>query len=347
MQEIGLIAFVSMVCFISFILYKEIRYMPVPYEVNQKIDLFTPLLGHYYIDFSERKYLVESKKYIFDRNGIPFHTENGKNYYNQVLISQFALGAYDYYLNTKDMIAKNIFLKCADWLYNNLRKKGNFFYWVFDCYLDYPGALYKLPGTWFSAMAQGEGASVLLRAFSETKNEEYLQAAKKAITPILYDIAEGGISVVKGNNHIFPQEYPTNPPSDVLNGAIFAYFGVYDYYRVTGDPDVRRFHEIIANTFLSVIDQYDTGYWSLYSRWPRWVNGSPHYNFEHATQLRVLYLITGHKKFLKYSEKFECYGNNWISRTRYVFANHLRQVKNLSFGDIKRVPEFLKRVLIF
>lgn len=342
MTDIALIAFVSMFCFISFILYKEISYIPPPYEVNQKINLYAPVLGYYYIDFSF-KYLVESKGYIFDRNGIPLYQEDGKYYYFPVLISQLALGAYDYYLNTKDINAKNIFLKCADWLYNTLRKHGNFFYWENESGLDYPGALHK--SQWFSAMAQGEGASVLLRAFSETKKEEYLQAAKKAITPIFYELSEGGISIVKGNNYIFPQEFPTNPPSDVLNGAIFAYFGVYDYYRVTGDPDVRQFHEIIVGTLLSVVDQYDTGYWSLYSRWPRWVNGSPHYNSEHATQLWVLYLITGNKKFLKYSDKFEGYRTNWMSRTRYVFANHLRQIKYFSVGDIKKIPEFLKRVI--
>lgn len=70
-----------------------------------------------------------------------------------------------------------------------------------------------------------------------------------------------------------------------------------------------------------------------------------HYNSVHVTQLMVLYLITGESKFLRYSEKFAGDQNNCMNRTKYVLANHLRQVKGFSFGDIRKIPEFVKTAL--
>lgn len=334
-----LTAAVTVVFFTSLVLYKEISYIPPMKEVNTKINLFTPLLDHYYVDFSKIKYLKKDK-YLFDKNNIPIYEVNGKYYYHPVYVSEFALGAYEYYLNTRDTSARNIFINCANSLKDNLNEHGSFFYWEYNFEIDYPGGIYGVP--WFSAIAQGEGASVLLRAFCETKEKMYLEAAKKAITSIFYDVSTGGVSVVRGNDYIFPQEYPTNPPSDILNGAIHAFFGVYDYYRVTGDPEVKKKCEIILNTFSDVIGEYDTNYWSLYSRWPRYL-ALPRYNISHITLLKILYLINGEKKFIQYSKKFEDYQYNWMDRTMYVISNHLRQIKEFSFGDLKKVTKFTKQ----
>jgi len=332
--------FLSIIAFVFLALYKEITYQPYPTEISQGINLEDANLGQYYIDFTEAKYL--GKKVYSDQNGVPLYQINEKNHYHPVYISQYALGAYEYYLKTGDKIAKDNFLSCADWLRDNLKKYGDFFYWEYTFEnTSFPGGLNKVP--WFSAMAQGEGSSVLLRAFCETNNEEYLKSARKAIEPIFHDLSEGGISVVKKDKFIFPQEYPTNPPSDILNGAISSYFGVYDYYRVTRDPEIKRFCEIIASSFLGVIDQYDGGYWSFYCRWPKYL-ATQHYNNVHVTQLRLLYLITGEEKFLKYSQKFKAYQSSWINRSRYVFANHFRQAKEFSWSDIKKIPQFSERI---
>ncbi len=316
--------------------------METPKEVNQDINLFGPLLDYYYIDYSKGKYSIKHE-YNFDKNGIPILEINGKLIYQPVYIAQFALGAYDYYLNTKDIDAKNIFIKCADWFKGNLKKHGRFYYWEYNFEIDAPGGIYGVP--WFSAMAQGQGASVLLRAFSETKDEKYLQAANKAIRPIFYDVSVGGLSVVKGNDYIFPQEYPTDPPSDILNGAIYTYFGVNDYYRVTGDPNVKNICDIIVKTFANELEYYDTGYWSLYARWPPGRLADHHYNSRHITQLRLLYLITGNKKFFQYSHRFEEYHNNWMNRTKCVFLINLEQIKRFGLRDVNKLPAFLKEHL--
>lgn len=328
--------FLFVVVIISLILCKEISYIPEAIKLHEDFHSQKSFSGHYYIDLSQTQYLKREKH--LDGEGIPLY----KGCYHPVNICNYALGAFEYYLNTGNKEAKQALLVCADWLRGNLRKHSGFFYWGYytiPCNFDLGG---QKP--WFSAMAQGEGASVLLRAFCETGQEEYLHAAEKAIEPIFHPLFDGGISVVEGSDYIFPQEYPTNPASDVLNGAVSAYVGVYEYYRVTGDLRVKQFCDKIAKTFLDVVDQYDTGYWSWYSRRPKYL-ALPGYHALHIAQLKALYLITGEDKFQNYSKKFESYQDNWVNRTKRTFATHRRQIKEFRFNDIRKIPAFIKRVL--
>lgn len=219
--------------FSAFVIYKETMRLPFKEKTYDKMfNLYGSSLGYYYVNFRS-KYIehMKRKSYAFDAEGIPLLLRNGKYHYHPVYISQFALGAYDHYLAFQDASARNSLLKCAVWLMNHMKKHGNFFLWEYTFVNDdYPGGLYTLP--WYSAMAQGQGASVLLRAFIETGDNRFLKAAERALEPLFTDISRGGLSVVRDKQYIFPQEYPTKFASDILNGAIFAYFGVYDFFRV-------------------------------------------------------------------------------------------------------------------
>jgi len=298
-----------------------------------------PLLG-YYLDFSEQKYTYA--KYTFDEKGIPLFIISAGSYYHPVLISQFALGAYEHYLKTNDTIAKEKFLACADWLKENLKQRENFYYWEYKFKDLHPGHIVEVP--WVSAMAQGTGVSVLVRAFSTTGEITYLETAKKAIIPIFHDLSVGGVSVVKGENYIFPQEYPTDPPSNVLNGAISAYLGVHDYYRVTNDLAVKIIEDKILKTFRDILEQYDTGYWSLYCQWPGYL-ASAHYQLLHVQLLRILYSIGGDEEFRQFAEKFEHESQIPMNQVKYVFANHLKQIGSLTPGNIKKIPDRLAKIL--
>ena len=331
---------ILLVLFMALMLVNEINDVPPPKQFNSGLQLKGKELDYYYIDFSTGKYLYGKQHYQFDTAGIPLFSKSGKTYYHPVLISQYALGAYDYYLQNQDSVAKTAFLCCADWLAENLHQHDHFFYWEYHFEIEFPGGIYDIP--WFSAMTQGQGASVLLRAYGLTAEEKYLLTARSAIEPLFFDLAQGGLSIVKGDNYIFPQEYPTNPPSDILNGAIYALFGIYDYLRVTDDPEIRQKYQTIINTFRRNIDDYDTQNWSLYCRWPGYW-ATPHYNSDHITQLKILYRISGIQKFDDYSKKFATYHFNWGNRANYVFRNHWRQLREFNPDDLRKIPDFLKR----
>lgn len=121
--------------------------------------------------------------------------------------------------------------------------------------------------------------------------------------------------------------------------------GIYEYWRVTEDLEAKQFCDKIIKTYLSVISQYDTGYWSLYSRWPENRVASPQYNTLHVAQLKALYLITGEETFIEYSERFAGYQRSWIKRTKFTFANYRRRIRDCEITDIKKIPSVIKRIL--
>lgn len=333
-----LIFLISSISFVSFILYNEINSIPAVNDANFHYNNTEPFIHDYYEGLI-RKYLIKNK--IFDKNTIPLYPLENNLYYHPVYIIQYALGAYYHYQKKGDDKAKAAFLKCANWLEENLKKHGRFHYWEYNFKWTYPG-LDKPP--WFSAMAQGEGASVLLRAYYETNDKKYLYAAEKAIEPILYDMSVGGISVIEGNSYLFPQEYSSNPPSDTLNGAITAYVGVYEYYQITRNHNIKKMLDIMSKTFSNTIDEFDSGYWSFKSLQPRYLaNG--HYNRLHVRQLQLLYLMTNDEKFLIYADKFKNYQARLPNKIRFVLARHLRQAKEFTFSDIKKIPVFIVRYL--
>ncbi|NYH90888.1 D-glucuronyl C5-epimerase family protein [Actinopolymorpha rutila] len=87
------------------------------------------------------------------------------------------------------------------------------------------GHTYRLDPPWFSAMAQGEAASLLLRGATALRTSELRDAAIKAITCL----TESGTDLVAATpDGPVLQEYPTAPPVHVLNGWIFALWGLYD-----------------------------------------------------------------------------------------------------------------------
>ena len=86
---------------------------------------------------------------------------------------------------------------------------------------------FMLKPPWISAISQGEGASLLVRIFNETGEERYAEAARRALLPLSVDSLDGGVRAMLGGR-AFPEEYPTRPPSFVLNGAIFTMWGMHD-----------------------------------------------------------------------------------------------------------------------
>lgn len=89
------------------------------------------------------------------------------------------------------------------------------------------GVMSLEPG-WYSAMAQGHAMSLLSRAYSRSRNPLYLRAAYRAINPFLVPSSEGGVLTYLFGQHPWYEEYPTVPPSFVINGFMYALFGLYD-----------------------------------------------------------------------------------------------------------------------
>ena len=111
-------------------------------------------------------------------------------------------------------------------------------------------------------------------------------------------IEQGGITDTY-DGRITYEEYPAQPAPHVLNGMIFALFGLWDLVRA--QPDDARAAAIFergAATVEALLPLYDTGWWSLYDLY-HLEAASPrnpctaHYHDIHIKQLTVMHAITG------------------------------------------------------
>lgn len=271
------------------------------YHVNQglgKAISSQNKLEGYYNDLTLK--VIQGDKNL-DENGIPFlvHSD-GLSVHMPTMIFQYGLGAYDLWLLTKEEEYLGKARLCAEWAIRHQIDNGswnNFFY-------IYPDAPY-------SAMAQGEGASLLLRVAQETSNQQMLQAAKRAIDFMLTDVKNGGVAKYLGDELYF-LEYTHLPL--VLNGWIFAIFGLYDLTLVLNEAKYSFALETTISTLIKKLEKFDCRFWSLYDESGK--IASPFYHKLHIAQLQALYTLTQNKNFIKYSEKWMDYQKNLLNRNR-------------------------------
>ena len=77
-------------------------------------------------------------------------------------------------------------------------KSGPLFVFEHFCWnCDFAKTLKK---PWYSGLAQGQGLSVLIRAYYETKNEIYLNASKKVYKSFFQNVNQGGVTAIDSNN---------------------------------------------------------------------------------------------------------------------------------------------------
>jgi heparosan-N-sulfate-glucuronate 5-epimerase len=276
----------------------------------------------YPIDFKREFLKVSRQEYgPLDENGIPLvdyqklYSSNGirskgkrfPTVYTPVTIAQYALHLWKLVIQG-DHNAKEKFITQSDWLVNNLEEtKNKFRGWIHY----FPVPMYRLEPGWLSAMAQGEGISVLIRAYHLTQNEKYLNCALRAFSAFKHNIAEGGVSYFDTDGKLWLEEYPHFPPLNVLNGMIFAILGLHDLMLATQDKEVATFFQSSVETLLQHISDYDCGYGSVYDLYFRQVVDQKYHNL-HIQQLFVLYEITGQQKFKEIAARWQQYGqSNW------------------------------------
>lgn len=180
---------------------------------------------------------------------------------------------------------------------------------------------FPLAAPWRCGMAQGEAASLLVRLHAATGEEAFAEPARRALSPLSRMTAEGGVKALLGGRP-WPEEYPTNPPSYVLNGAIFALWGVRDVGVGLGDDAAASAYEEGLDSLAANLHRYDNGWWSLYSLYPHPIKGvaSSFYHDLHIRQLEAMGRLSPRDEFARVRERFVGYAANPWSRRR-AFAS--------------------------
>ena len=159
---------------------------------------------------------------------------------------------------------------------------------VWPCYWE--AGEYGLKGPWISAMTQGQAISLLARGASYFEDPSYLRLAGRALAslqdpslPITRRTPEG---------EILFEEFPSSPPSLVLNGALCTWLGIWDYWRATGSPDARDLAMRTLEAMDRRVGQYEIGDWTRYDLL-KTRPVSPTYQEIHAGLAEAIHSITG------------------------------------------------------
>lgn len=270
-------------------------------------------LGEYYMLFREKADYPGH----YDSAGIPmldYHGEIGLQY-NPIAIAQWGLANYNRFSQTGDDAPCQKTLKAADWLCANLEQNSHGL-WVWNHHFDWDYRD-RLKAPWYSGLAQGQGVSLLLRAHAQTGREEYLQAAGRAFIPLTRLIAEGGVLFEDEERNLWIEEYLVDPPTHILNGFLWALWGVFDFWRVCEDSAAKEVFDRGVRTLVQNLQRFDAGFWSLYEQSGTRLKmlASPFYHRLHIVQLRVMAMLTGESLFAEVANRWEGYTRQLSNRT--------------------------------
>lgn len=256
-------------------------------KVASLIGLFDSKLGYYYV------YTLPAS--TESMTALSCSAPNFEK--NPTLKAQCALANRNAAMAFNDPQALAKFRSLAEWFLTN-HVDGRW-EWSFDL----PSRDLKAP--WISGLTQSQGISVLLREYQLSNDKRYLYLAGKAMEWLRTPINKGGISnkMVKG---VWYEEYPNiHNPSHVLNGHMWALFGIWDFFRVTGDKVAKKMFDDGVLALRTELPKYDVDCWSVYSQDNRLDTVTGIYQQFIIQQLRVIHAITLDPIFNGYAEKWE------------------------------------------
>jgi len=254
----------------------------------------------------------------FDAEGVPLIDYRGSigRQYNPIAVAQYGLALYNRFASAGDPADRDRFLVQARWLTDNLEPNtrgvpvwNHHFDWEYRETLRAP---------WYSGLAQGQGISLLLRAHRETGDAVFLDASTEAFQALDRELDDGGARYQDADGDVWLEEYIVDPPSHILNGFIWALWGVRDYGLATDDEHARNLFERCTSTLVSNLGKFDCGFWSLYElgrEGSMKMLASSFYHRLHIVQLRVMHRLTGEAVFLEYADRWERYAANPFFRT--------------------------------
>lgn len=206
------------------------------------------------------------------------------------------------------------FFDAANWFVNHQDSRGG---WPIMVTRKLLPEVMELPPGWYSAMAQGQAISTLVRAYLKSNNTVYLKGASDALKVFEISSAQGGVKARFANSYDWYEEYPTRPSSFVLNGFIFSLFGLYDLKQVAKGDDlelVTKLYEEGIKSLKAMLLMYDSGIGTFYDLRHISVGIAPNrarwdYHTVHISQLLQLSKMEDDPLFPRTAKRWEEYMN--------------------------------------
>ncbi|MBF0557323.1 MAG: hypothetical protein HQL08_00930 [Nitrospirae bacterium] len=237
--------------------------------------------------------------------------------YNPNAIAQLALGYYDKVLSGEDCKA-DFLTQAAFFLDHGRLVEDDVLLWEYT----FPFEMRNyLTSPWRSALAQGQGISVCLRAYQFSNDDRYLHAAHKAFNSFKYLAHRHPGGVLNDfRGYVWLEEYIVEPPNHVLNGLVWALWGIRDYALFFNDPYARELWDSCVRTLIDNLRYYDLGFWTSYDLVKFNGSGQPtmpssiYYQKLHVVQMQAMYALTGEDVFRRFAERWNGQLHNPIYR---------------------------------
>ena len=213
---------------------------------------------------------------------------------------------------------ESFFVAAANWFLNSQDENGG---WKVNVRRAIRKGMEAQPG-WYSAMGQGQAISLLTRVYLYTKDDRYLNAALKATSVFHKMSSEHGVRAELFGMPWY-EEYPTKPPSYVLNGFMFSLFGLYDLWKISSDlrgSDAKQLFLDGFKTLETMIPLFDNGFGTFYDLRHLSMPGiSPNrarwqYHRVHLEQLTALLSIRESKILKEVNKRWVGYVSGVLSR---------------------------------
>lgn len=260
-----------------------------------------------------------------DIEGIPLNTLiNGRKIYFATTIVQKALGHWDCWLLNEDEFHKKEFLKLCHWLIIHQDENGGWPLWTET------GLNFSSP---YSAMTQGECISAFVRAWKITGNPDFASCAEMSLKLLLKPVEEGGTAIYDGDN-LFLEELPLTDYNSILNGWVFALFGLYDFWLAFNDENAKNAFLRSLKTLKKYLPYYDCGYWSYYD-----LNknlASSFYHNLHISQLFSLSMIDDDPVILEYRNRWIKYHAKLSNRFKAFIVKSIQKLQSVGEGVISK-----------
>ncbi|KAJ3592770.1 hypothetical protein NHX12_005109 [Muraenolepis orangiensis] len=204
------------------------------------------------------------------------------------------------------------FFAASDWLVRNQDERGG---WPIMVTRKLGEGFRPLEPGWYSAMAQGQAMSTLVRAYLLTREQAYLAAALRATGPYKTASGQRGVKAVFMNRYDWYEEYPTTPSSFVLNGFIYSLLGLYDLSETAGDKQGREAGLLFSRgveSLKAMLPLYDTGSGSIYDLRHFILGTAPNlarwdYHTTHINQLQLMASIDNAPIFKDVVKRWKSY----------------------------------------
>lgn len=228
-----------------------------------------------------------------------------------VTIAQYGLAALGGYTRTHDRRYLDRAIANAQRLIDVSEPGDDGALW-FPYYFPHTYYDVTMPVPWWSSMAQGQPLSLFSRlAAMNPHDARWRLHADRAFSSFKAWRALGKpwITTMDRDGYLWFEEYAGDvEPLMVVNGHIFALYGLYDYFKLTGEPDAAVLFDGGATTVLRYFDHFrqpgGVSYYCVrpgYCRRPEWQN--VFYHPVHIQQLRTLASMTGDSAFARSADE--------------------------------------------